>query len=70
MYQWLTPLKIKVPEGKYNHAKLFESVLNYFHVVTITKILNINLTRIEDIYGEDQLKKNCGLENELKSYLQ
>lgn len=57
MYQWLTPLKIKVPEGKYSHTKLFESVLNYFHIVTITKILNMNLTRIEDIYGEDQLKK-------------
>ena len=54
MYQWLTPVKIKVQEGKYNHTKLFGSVLNYCHVVTITKILNMNLTRTEDIYPGDE----------------
>lgn len=59
---------MKVQEGKYNHIKLFGSVLNNVYVVIITKILNMNLAIIEDIilWGR-WMKEKCGFHNEVIS---
>lgn len=40
--------KIEVQGEKYNHIKLFGFLLNTFYVVTGVRILNMNLTRMEN----------------------